>query len=184
MKTIMLMLVMFIPSSMFSQVTEVSISREHIADERNRSTVASAKYSAYLEYCLKYHNVDAKQCDGFEMPIPSNIIGNNEAVTLGQKMLDDRKAQMVKELGPTEANAEELRETSRTVRTLAAVRATLKKVCPMRPDAGVCKGDEKEISIQIVRTNPDLQTYIETGIQPSTVRILGSVVYADLEPEQ
>jgi hypothetical protein len=54
----------------------------------------------------------------------------------------------------------------------------------MKPDAGVCKGDEKEISIQIVRTNPDLQTYIETGIQPSTVRILGSVVYADLEPEQ
>jgi len=180
----MLLLVLFIPSVMFSQVTQVGITRNYITDEINKGSVVPAKYTAYLEYCSKYHSVDTTLCGGFEMRTPSQFTANDEAVTLGQKMLDNRKAQRLRELGPTEAKAEELREASRTVQTLAAVRATLKKVCPMKPDASVCKGDEKEISIQIVATHPDLQTYIETGVQPSTVRILGSVVYADLEPER
>jgi hypothetical protein len=184
MKTIMLLLVLFIPSVMFPQVSQVSITRNYIADEINKGSVVPAKYAAYLEYCSNYHNVDATLCGGFEMPTASQFTGYDEAVTLGQKMLDDRKAQRLRELGPTGAKAEELKEASRTVQTLAAVRATLKKVCPMKPDASVCKGAEKEISIQIVATHPDLQTYIETGVQPSTVRILGSVVYADLEPER
>jgi hypothetical protein len=139
-------------------------SKDPVVDSIDKGIAASIELTNRIEYCKGEHSHD-KECAGIYDNIPWTYMNYDDAVKLGQKQLDEQKAQNAQ--APVQQRS--LGEIAREQKLLKTIRDVVPDICKKQPDTEFCKSDpaaKEAFIIRLVATKPEFQTFIKTGSLP------------------